>query len=82
MSTDNHTLIRECEKRFFALKEGLLFYYIQIDFLIKDLTRYIHPYDQSSITTMWDTTASTACIKFASLISSLITPAGQRWPLL
>ncbi|AHA28018.1 portal protein [Candidatus Liberibacter americanus] len=45
---------------------------------IEELSKFLYPYEAHN-STMWDTTGSEACIKLSSLISSLITPQGQRW---
>lgn len=46
---------------------------------MEELTSLLYPYKRSESSLMWDTTASEACIKLSSLLSSLITPPGQKW---
>lgn len=46
---------------------------------MEELTGLLYPYKQDSKSLMWDTTGSEACIKLSSLLSSLITPPGQKW---
>ncbi|AKK20065.1 portal protein [Candidatus Liberibacter africanus] len=46
---------------------------------MEELTSLLYPYKNNSKSLMWDTTGSEACIKLSSLLSSLITPPGQRW---
>ncbi|KQC48673.1 phage tail protein [Candidatus Liberibacter solanacearum] len=46
---------------------------------MEELTGLLYPYKQDSKSHMWDTTGSEACIKLSSLLSSLITPPGQKW---
>ncbi|MEG8099536.1 portal protein [Candidatus Liberibacter brunswickensis] len=46
---------------------------------MEEITGLLYPYKQSASSAMWDTTASEACIKLSSLLSSLITPSGQKW---
>lgn len=46
---------------------------------MEELTGLLYPYKRYGASQMWDTTASEACIKLSSLLSSLITPPGQKW---
>ncbi|KQC48734.1 phage tail protein [Candidatus Liberibacter solanacearum] len=46
---------------------------------MEELTSLLYPYKQEPKSRMWDTTGSEACIKLSSLLSSLITPPGQKW---
>ncbi|ONI59081.1 phage tail protein [Candidatus Liberibacter solanacearum] len=46
---------------------------------MEELTSLLYPYKGNSQSKMWDTTGSEACIKLSSILSSLITPPGQKW---
>ncbi|PTL86014.1 MAG: phage tail protein [Candidatus Liberibacter europaeus] len=75
MIKSNDLTAKQIDSRFKHLKSGRS----ELDEVIKELSSLLYPYKGSKKSNMWDTTGSEACIKLSSLLSSLITPAGQRW---
>ncbi|MGZ9594994.1 MAG: portal protein [Candidatus Liberibacter asiaticus] len=51
----------------------------ELNYWMEELTGFLYPYKNNAQLRMWDTTGSEACIKLSSLLSSLITPPGQKW---